>query len=746
MTTRTLMRLGLVAALFLVFVLHIARLFPLSLVDGLERATYDARVVLTMPGSVDRQVVVIDIDEKSLVAEGQWQSWTRDKFATLVTNAFDKYQVRALGFDIVFAEPDTRGGKQLLDRLAQNEFANLPGFAEQVQAIAPSLDYDRQFAEAIRGKAVVMGMVFKEPGESDADSTRTVGQIGAPVMDAQAVKLLDIPFVEQTGYTANLPVLQQAAAGAGFFDNSQSLEVDGVFRRISLVQRYQGALYPALALELTRLALGAPALQFEFDPPDMRAAVNLEAVHIGAVRIPVDERVTAYVPYRGRTPSFDYISATEVIRGTADPARLAGKVVLVGTTAPGLKDLRVTPVGQADPGVEVHANLISGMLDGRIKHKAPYYDGIHVVMLLLIAVALALGATKLSPLGSALLTGGIVATLIALAFGLWSGADFIIPLGTPVLFALTLFLLLSFYGFFIESRGKREISKLFGQYVPPELVEEMALHPEAISMEGESREMTVLFSDVRGFTSISETLDAKALSQLMNMFLTQQTGVVQKYRGTIDKYMGDAIMAFWGAPLADPEHATRALAAAVEMTRAVRGLDEEFAKRGWPPLNIGVGLNTGKMNVGNMGSTFRVAYTVMGDSVNLGSRVEGLTKEYGVQVICTEATRNAGPKDWAYRELDSVRVKGKNEPVAIYEPLGPKDLLDPAFRQDLARHRGAMKLYRAQLWDQAEAEFFQLSQGPRPHYIYGKFMERILFLRDNPPGANWDGAFTFTHK
>jgi adenylate cyclase len=744
MSTRTLIRLGLAAGLFLLFLAHVARLLPLGLVDALERATYDARVVLTLPNTVDQQVVVIDIDEKSLAAEGQWQSWTRDKFAQLVSNAFDKYQVRALGFDIVFAEPDTRGGMALLQRLAQHELADLPGYSERLAGLAPSLDYDGQFGAALKGKAVVLGMVFKQAGE--ADPTGSVGRLGPAVVDANTVKLLDIPFVEQTGYTGNLPVLQDQAASAGFFDNSQSLEVDGVFRRISLVQRYQGALYPALALELTRQALGAPPVQFEFDPPEARSAANLEALRIGAVRVPVDERVTAYVPYRGRTPSFDYISATEVIRGTADAARLRGKVALVGTTAAGLKDLRVTPVGQADPGVEVHANLVSGMLDGRVKHKAPYYDGIHAVLLLLIALTLAIGATRLSPLASGALTLGLIAGLIALAFGLWSGANFIIPLGTPVLFALVLFLLLSFYGFFIESRGKREISKLFGEYIPPELVEEMAANPQAVSMEGEKREMTVLFSDIRGFTTISEKLDSKELTDLMNQFLTPLTKVIQQHRGTIDKYMGDAIMAFWGAPLRDANHASNALKAGLAMIQAVRGLDAEFEKRGWPKLNIGVGLNTGEMVVGNMGSEFRRAYTVMGDAVNLGSRLEGLTKEYGVWMIVGEATRNAGPQDWAYRELDSVRVKGKNEPVAIYEPLGPKDQLDPALRNDLARHRGAMKLYRAQLWDQAEAEFFNLSQSGRPHRIYELFLERILFLRDNPPGPNWDGAFTFTHK
>jgi adenylate cyclase len=744
MSTRTLIRLGLAAGLFLIFLAHVARLLPLGLVDALERATYDARVVLTLPNTVDSQVVVIDIDEKSLAAEGQWQSWTRDKFARLVTNAFEKYQVRALGFDIVFAEPDTRGGMALLQRLSREELADLPGFSERLAGLAPSLDYDGQFGSALKGKAVVLGMVFKEAGSADPNSR--IGRLGPAVVDANTVKLLDIPFIEQTGYTGNLPVLQDSAASAGFFDNSQSLEVDGVFRRISLVQRYQGALYPALALELTRQALGAPPVQFEFDPPDARAAANLEALRIGPVRVPVDERVTAYVPYRGRTPSFDYISATEVIQGTADAARLRGKVALVGTTAAGLKDLRVTPVGQADPGVEVHANLVSGMLDGRVKHKAPYYDGIHAVLLLLIALVLAIGATRLSPLANGALTLGLIAGLVALAFGLWSGANFIIPLGTPVLFALGLFLLLSFYGYFIESRGKREISKLFGEYIPPELVEEMAANPQAVSMEGEKRQMTVLFSDVRGFTTISEKLDSKELTDLMNQFLTPLTKVIQQHRGTIDKYMGDAIMAFWGAPLKDANHASNALKAGLAMLQAVRGLDAEFEKRGWPKLHIGVGLNTGEMVVGNMGSEFRRAYTVMGDAVNLGSRLEGLTKEYGVWMIVGEATRNAGPQDWAYRELDLVRVKGKNEPVAIYEPLGPKDQLDPALRNDLARHRGAMKLYRAQLWDQAEAEFFNLSQSGRPHRIYELFLERILFLRDNPPGPNWDGAFTFTHK
>ncbi len=740
---RTLVRLGIAAAMFLVFVLQIGRVLPLSLVDNIERATYDARILLTMPNTIDPQVVIIDLDEKSIIAEGHWP-WPRDKFAALVTNAFDKYKVRTLGFDINFPEADTRAsGLDALDALGKSAFADLPGYAERLQAIRPQLDYEAQFGASLKGRSTVLGYVFKDstaPGGAES-----IAAIGPPVLDANATQLYNVDFYKNNAFTGNLPVLQSNAASAGYFDNSHGLDVDGVFRRVPLVQIYQGALYPSLALETTRLALGAPPIQFQFDPPDQRSSVNLEALVIGALRIPVDEHMQAFVPYRGRWPSFNYISATDVIRGTADLAKLDGKVVLVGTSAPGLLDLRVTPVGQAYPGVEVHASLISGMLDGRIKHKAPYYDGIHVVMLLVIAAVLAFAAARLAPLASGALALGLIAAVVALAFGLWA-ANFIMPLGTPVLFTVTLFLLLTFYGYFIESRNVRQVSKQFGEYIPPEMVEMLASNPALASEEGDKRNMTVLFSDVRGFTTISEKLDSKELTKLMNQFLTPLTRVIREHRGTVDKYMGDAIMAFWGAPLPDENHATNALLAGMAMTKVVRELDADFEAKGWPKLYIGVGLNSGDMTVGNMGSEYRRAYTVLGDAVNLGSRLESLTKEYGVYFIVSEATRNAGPKDWAYRELDFVKVKGKNEPVAIYEPLGPKDAIDPNLRNDLARHRGAMKLYRTQLWDQAEAELFNLSRSGRPHKIYEIFLERIQHLRANPPGAKWDGAFTATHK
>ncbi|HUP92423.1 MAG TPA: adenylate/guanylate cyclase domain-containing protein [Solimonas sp.] len=751
MTARTLIRFAISAVVFAVFLLHAARIVPMRLLDTVENFTYDARILLTLPHTPDPRIVIVDIDERSMEKEGQFP-WRRDKMALLMNQLFDRYKIRALGMDVFYPEPDDRGTR-VWDELVKGGLAGMPGLAEIDAGIREQFNYDRQFADALKNRLVVLGYFFKQAVPKNESAT--VGGICAPLVEKTAAKLYAIDFLQPAGFGGNVPVLQEATPLCGFVDNP-IVDNDGVYRRVPLMQMYEGSVYPSIALALTRATLGNPPVEFQFDPPDVRDSLHLERVALGPVRTssgdqyltaPVDERVAVYVPYRGDNRTFTYISATDVLQGTvAHPQLLLNTVVLLGTTAAGLLDFRTTPVNKVFAGVEVHANIVSGILDGRILQKAPYYNGIETTLLLLIALLMAWAFTRLTAAYSAMMAASLVVGLVSLALGLWAGANFIMPLGVPVLFTLTVFMAHLLYGYFIESRGKREISKLFGQYVPPELVEEMAAHPEEISMEGESRDMTVLFSDVRNFTSISEKLEAKDLAAMMNAYLTKQTAMIQKHRGTIDKYIGDAIMAFWGAPLPDKESALHGVNSALDMVRAVRELDEDFEKRGWPKLNIGVGVNTGKMNVGNMGSSFRMAYTVMGDAVNLGARLEGLTKEYGAAILISEYTRNALPGDWAFRELDLVRVKGKKEPVAIYEPLGPKEALDPAVRQDLARHRGVLKLYRSQLWDQAETEFFNLSQQPGAHPVYAKFIDRIMFFRESPPGNDWDGAWNFEHK
>ena len=742
MSARSLVRLCISAAVLLVFVLHGGRWLPLRLLDLIENFTYDARVVLTAPGTDDPRVVIVDLDERSLAAEG-WP-WPRHKFATLVDQLFERYGVRALGLDIVFAEPDD-SALRLWDRLHREEFSQIPEVVSRDTAIRAELDHDGRFAAALSGRPVVLGYFFKPVVRSG--ELPTTGGLCAPLIDARTAQLYDVDFIEARGYGGSLARLTEAASACGFFDNPLAASDDGVYRRVPLLQQYDGAVYPSLALSLVRLALGDPPVELVFDPPEVRSSLHLERLRVGPLEVPVDGRVAAYVPYRGDNRTFTYIPAVDVLRGeVVSPERLRNAIVLMGTTAAGLFDLRSTPVNKVFAGVEVHANLVSGMLDGRIRQKAPYYAGIEVVMHVLIALLLAWAFARLSALASALVSAAVVAGIVGLALTMWSGADFVMPLGVPVVFTLTLVMAHLLYGYFIESRGKREISRRFGQYVPPELVEELAAHPEAVSMAGESREMSVLFSDVRDFTSMSENLDARELAAMINTFLTRQTAVVQQHRGTIDKYIGDLVMAFWGAPLRDEQHALHAVLAGMQMQRSVRELDDEFERRGWPKLHIGVGINSGRMSVGNMGSEFRMAYTVMGDAVNLASRLEGLTKEYGVGVLVGQQTRDLLPSGWAFREVDLVIVKGRREPVAIYEPMGPKDQLDPGLREDLARHRGALQLYRARRWDEAEVEFFNLAQGPRPHPVYSLFIQRIMALRENPPPPDWNGTFTFRHK
>ena len=739
---RTLIRFVISALVLFAFLIHVSGLQVSGILDRIENISYDARVLLTLKDTPDDKVVIVNLDERSIQAEGQWP-WPRDLIGRMVTNLFETYQVRAMGFDMAFPESDRTSGTELIDSLRTQVFADDPAAAEKLAQYQFVTDKDAAFAEALRGHQVVLGYTFKNVvPEGDV---ATSGVLGEPVFDQATASQFDLLWKQPEGYTGNVAQLQAAAEHAGFFDNP-TISADGVYRRVPLLQEYEGQVYPSLALQLTRAAMGNPPVELIFDPPEARGALNIDRVRIGPLEARVDQDLAAFVPFRGGPYSFNYVSATDVIRGQADPAILNDAIVLLGTDAPGLYDLRSTPAGSPFPGVEVHANLVSGFLENRVKQRAPYYIGIEVVMMLLIGALMAWLFSVLSPLAGAVMLLALIGGVFGLGMALWEYANFIMPMGTLVVYTIALYLAHLLYGYLIESRGKRDISRLFGQYVPPELVEEMADRPDEISMEGESRDMSVLFSDVRGFTTISEKLEARELSQMMNEFLTPLTGVIHHHRGTIDKYMGDAIMAFWGAPLSDPQHATHALEAGLEMTRAVRKLDEAFTARGWPTINIGVGINSGEMRVGNMGSEFRMAYTVMGDAVNLGSRLEGLTKAYGVEFICSESTRLAGPSDWAFRELDKVRVKGKKEPVTIYEPLGPKEELDADFRQDVARHRGALKAFREQNWDVAEREWMTLYKSPRTHLLYELYLKRIAVYRKSPPGADWDGVFTHTSK
>lgn len=724
------------------FLVHALKWREWDLINRFESIAYDLRLVLTMPETLDDRIVIVEIDEASLAAEGRWP-WSRDRVARLVDRLFDHYGVSLAAFDVVFAEPEETSALALLDELQSNQSVDGTALASQLDKLRSRYDHDANLVKALDGRNIILGIFFLT--DDDSAGSRSAGVLPTPVFRKGSFTGRSIPFVSASGFAANLADLQSRAFATGHL--MASPDIDGLVRRVPMLYEYDGDYYESFSMAVARNILGVKSVVPGY-PGESRAGRSyseLEWLEIGERVVPVDARVSALIPFRGRKGSFPYVSATDVIHATAPTDLLEGRIALIGATAAGLQDLRATPVQADYPGVEIHANMIAGILDETIKESPAYTLGAEFLLVLGSGLLMALLLPVLSPILAGAMTLILLATIVVSNILIWQYGNFVFPLATSVLMILALFLFNMWYAYFFEARGKRQLAGLFGEYVPPELVEEMSQHPGSFTLESQLRELTVLFSDVRDFTSISEGLSPGELSELMNEYLSAMTRVIYDRRGTVDKYIGDAIMAFWGAPIHDGEHARHALHAALDMVSEVDALSGRFRKRGWPELQIGIGINTGDMNVGNMGSRYRRAYTVMGDGVNLGSRLEALTKTYGVPIIVSRSTRDAVP-ELAYRALDRVRVKGRDEPVDIYEPLGPRDAVDDEARDELKLYREAVKLYRARNWELAELQFVNLAKRSPSRRLYGLYIERIGAFRSNPPHADWDGAFTFSEK
>ncbi len=725
-----LQRILLSALPLLFFVLHATGILPLEFVQRIENYLYDVRVETMMPRVVDPRVVIVDIDEASLMAEGQWP-WPRQKIAALNDALFDNYGIRALGFDVLFAEPERNAELRLIDELAAGPLAGNTERLVQLEAIRHRHEGDRILAESLIARDIVLGYVFKQhPGSSERAAS---GDLPAGISFDDA-RIDAHGWLRPGGYAANLSELQQSAAAGGYFDTPLT-DDDGVVRRVPLFQYHDGRLYESLSFALARLAKDSPPVQFAFGAGE---SARLAYVQVGETRVPVDSQGAVLIPFRGPLGSFRYVSATDVLNGNAPANALAGAIVLVGASAPGLQDVRAVPVAKEYIGVEAHANLVSGLLDGTIPYRPQRSALAELAALIIVALATALLLPRLAPLAGFALFLGLIAAAIAVNLLLWARYGLVLPLASLLVFTALAALLQLTWGYFTATRRRQRLSRIFGQYVPTEVVNELDSGGAEVSLEGESREMSVLFSDVRGFTTISEGLGPRELTQLMNEFLTPITAAIHRHRGTIDKYMGDAVMAFWGAPLADTDHARHAVLAARDMVAEMQALKPVFQLRGWPAIEIGVGISSGEMNVGNMGSKFRAAYTVLGDTVNLGSRLEGLTKTYGVNIIVSEPTAKLAG-DLPFRELDRVRVKGKQEPVAIFEPI------DAAGLHAAGRFSEALACYRARDWVRAETIVTELD-AMTPHALYMLYLDRIRHFRTSPPPPEWDGVFTFEVK
>lgn len=727
---------------FLVLFAHTSGHLQVALVDRVDGMAYDALVRWTAPDEVDPRITIIDIDERSLAEVGRWP-WRRDLLAQLIDQTFDRHGALILGLDVILAEPDTSSGLAVLDRLAAGPLAGDPGYRETLAALRPNLDYDARLAAAIARHPVLLA--FHLSGErTPAGGTPTAGTL-PPGLAPGALSAVDTELPSWVGYTASLPAFQRAAMGGGHINGTP--DPDGVIRRVPLVVRAAGEYREALALAMVRALAGNAPITPEWSK-SAASDSQLEALTLrtpqGALRIPVDAQARALIPFRGAAGSFRYVSAVDILKDRLPEGALRNTIVLLGTSAPGLVDLRSTPVGAPYPGVEIHANLISGFLDGRVKAHPPYLAGVQLALLALITFTLLVLVPKRSPRIITVVSAGILAGLLFLGGVLWQSFGLFLPLTALVVLTGALYAFAMMLGYFLEVRNQRSMARLFGQYVPPELVLEMSRDPDRYDMEGRSCELTVLFADIRGFTALSEGMAPQPLARMMNAFFSAMSATVRSERGTLDKYIGDAVMAFWGAPLADPRHADHAVSAALAMQERVEELNRSAALRGWPPLAIGIGINTGDMTVGDMGSSDRRAYTVLGDAVNLAARLVELTGYYGVGILIGEACRRQ-LGSMTCRELDRVTVHGRAGSVTLYEPLGAPEDISDSLQRELAGWEEALALYRAQAWDRAELALAKLD-AEWPRALYAIYRERVAALRARPPGPTWDGVWHYGRR
>ncbi len=712
-----------------------------SLRDRMEWLAYDIRLNSTLKhdSKPHESIVIIDIDDKSLAAEGRWP-WPRAKTAKLIQSLSD-YGVAVQAFDVLFAEPEKNIAISLLDILEQNQTTLDPAIADTLTFLSQDVDGDLFLANTLRDKEVVLGFAFTPTQES-------FNELGLPLNLTKPLDLDNTSIPLRNGYLSNIADIQAAGKYGGFLN--PLIDADGIIRRSNMISIYDGHIYPSLAFN-------AALLYLVIDKVDIRTAnVNgiqvVDSIYLGTKKIATDGQGSVLIPFQGKAYSFQFISATDILQNTVDPALLEGKLAFIGSSATGIGDLRPTPVSNIYPGVEVHATITAKIIDivsdeaGATFPAIPdWAQGANFMITLLVGILLSILLPLQTPLRAIFLFVVAASGLVGFNIWLWLDKSFVMAIASPLLMVILLAISNLAYGFLFESRGKRHLKEQFGQYVPPQLVDEMMESDEDIGFAGERREMSVLFADIRNFTTISEALSAQELARMLNRFFTPMTEIIFTHRGTIDKYVGDMIMAFWGAPLRDPDHAKHAIQGALAMLDKVEELRPQMVDIGYPELAIGVGLNTGLMNVGNMGSDFRRAYTVLGDAVNLGSRLEGLTKQYGVKLICGEAT-HAGQTDFLFRRLDKVRVKGKHEPVVIYEPLCSNYRATEAMFEEVAAYEAALDLYYERDWQEAKHRFAALKDNDPDKLIYSIYLNRMASQDPDELPADWDGVTTFTTK
>ena len=720
--------------------------FSVSFLELMELKAWDLHFLQRgEKGPPSGLMAFVTVDEESVNRDGRWP-WPRRQMARLL-EAVEDYGARAIGLDMGFFEPDLklrRGAILDLKDILRKDMPDLAdrGLAEMLDQIAVQEDDDVILADTIRRLSVplVLGYFFYS-----ADSAFQPPTPPAEVLDKASLPIVQTigePSLgrlhEASGLEMNLPIVLEATPYSGSFN--VFADPDGSVRWMPLVIRYENRYFPSLALRTLSAGLGLPPIL----KVDRHGVLD---IRLGPVSIPTNNKGEVLVNYYGPGYTFPHFSASALIHHELPEGALKGRFVIVGNTTMGLHDMRPTPFGPVYPGVELHCtvmeNIVNEQFLRRSERTALHHDllallGIGVVFFVLQQF---LRGIPLAVCAIVLLGGYIGLThYVFLREGMWLNHVF------PSLNLVTIYLGTTVHSYVKEEREKKVIRGAFSLYVPGSVMEEMLAHPERLRLGGEKRELTVLFSDIRGFTSLSEVVPPEDLVPQLNHYLTRMTQVVFDHGGTLDKYIGDAVMAIFGAPVHQEDHAIRACGTALHMMRALRDLQKEWEAQGLPVLQIGIGINTGLMMVGNMGSERRFDYTVLGDNVNLASRLEGLTKLYGVSIVVSETTWGAANGVFVGRELDVVRVKGKQQPVAIYQVMDWREEED-GYREPLAVYAEALERYRKAQWAEAAVLFAKMAEwwpGDAPSKLYVERCHEALREGCNPD--DWSCVTVLDHK
>ena len=690
--------------------------------------------------SNDIPVRILDIDDESLSRIGQWP-WPRDVMAEIVAR-LNELGASAVVFDMVFSQPDRLSPESLRKMLPKR-----PEFEAAREGLLQIPDNDELFAQTVDGAYVVTGFAM-----TGRETTET-----APAIKAGFAENGDRAAPYLPAYAGAMKVLsniESKVAGNGALNAIP--ESDGVYRRIPMFMTLNDKIYPSLVAESLRVAQDASTFIIQAvgaSGEEGFGETGLVSFKVGAVKVPTDENGQIWVRFTGDIPE-RYVPAWKLLDGSAPAEKLEGHIVLIGTSAAAMKDLRATPLDPAAAGVSLHAEALETILTGNFLNRPDFAHGLEVVASFLLGLLLIWLLPKWGSVWCAVLT---FAAIVGVVAGAWYAFDIYNWLLDPIYFSvviLVIYLTQSLLIFLATEAERARVRGAFGMYLSPALVEQLASDPEQLKLGGEMKDISIMFCDVRGFTSISELYDPEGLTQLINKFLTPMTQVIMDRMGTIDKYMGDCIMAFWNAPVDVPTHVAEACNSALTMFEKLEELNTELEQEAvsnnkeFRPLKIGIGLNTGSCCVGNMGSNQRFDYSILGDDVNLCSRLEGQSKGYGVDIVISETTKIAAP-EFATIELDLIQVKGKTVPVRIFALIGNSEVQDSEWFKDMsAVHAELILEYRNQNWKKAKTLVSKAREaaGEKFDGLYDLFDARIEEYKSNPPGLNWDGVFIATDK